>query len=161
MSGNYSINDISYCDTDTNICILTRIKLFFLDMAQVTDLSNEIILLLWAFHPAVDKATISRVCKWLQHFAEPLLYANIRMIWKSFSPRISIDLLLLKILNATALSCRVKRLATVGIRKSRSNNSKRRDCLSDPNLEVISNLARSVAPTGHEGIWEEMAKARH
>ena len=157
MSGNSSIYDISYCDTDTNICILTRIKLFFLDMAQLTDLSNEILLLVWAFLPAVDKATISHVCKWLQHFAEPLLYANIRMVWKLFSSRISIELLLLKILNAPALSYHVKQLAIVGIRKSRFNNSQRRDCLSDPNLEVISNLTRSVAPIGHEGVWEEMA----
>ena len=124
-------------------------------MVLLAQLSTEILLLVLSYLTPADKATISRVCKWLQHFAEPMLYADIRLKSRSWHPTHSRHLhhLLLKLLTAPALASNVKRLQTLGWRERRHLRGPRYPWLSNPKSETICDLARNAANPGDEDFW--------
>ena len=124
-------------------------------MVLLADLSTDIFLLVLSYLPPADKATISRVCKWLQRFAEPLLYADIHVKSRSWHPNHALRLhhLLLKILTAPALASNVKRFHTIGWRERRCRRGPTHPWPSKPSSEIICHLARSAANPGDEGLW--------
>ena len=127
-------------------------------MAQFNDLSTEILLLVCAYLPAADKATISRVCKWLQQIAEPMLYADIQLRWNFPFSNMPLHLLVLKISKPSVIASHVKRLQITGSRSYTFKDGPRRDWLSDKDFEIVSDLARDVANTGDEDGWIAVAE---
>ena len=127
-------------------------------MVLLAELSTDILILVLSYLPPADKAAISRVCKWLQRFAEPMLYADIRL--KSRHPTTDarhLHLFLIKLLATPALASHVKRVQTSGWRDRRSRRGLRHHWLSDSGFETVSDLARNVAYPGDEKLWVSRA----
>ena len=126
-------------------------------MVLLAELSTDVLLLVLSYLPPADKATISRACKWLQRFVEPLLYADIRLKSRSWHPDHALHLhpLLLKFLTAPALASHVKRFQTSSW--SRYQSGTRQHWLSEPRCEVFYNLARNAANPGDEELWANKA----
>ena len=123
-------------------------------MVLLAELSTDILILVLSYLSPADKAAISRVCKWLQRFAEPMLYADIRL--KSRHPTTDarhLHLFLIKLLATPALASHVKRVQTSGWRDRRSRRGLRHHWLSDSEFETVSDLARKVAYPGDEKLW--------
>ena len=128
-------------------------------MVLLAELSTDILLLVLSYLPPADKATISRVCKWLQRFAEPMLYADIRLTTNYRYPTHShhLHVLLLQFLTTPALASHVKRFQTNRWRERRSQRGPRDDWLNDPKYEIFYDLARKSANPGDEESWANMA----
>ena len=129
-------------------------------MALLAELSTDVLLVVLSYLPPADKATISRVCKWLQRFVEPVLYADVRL--ESRSPptdafHLHPHLLLLKFLAAPDLGPRVKRFQTSTWRDDRALCRRKYDWFSDSQFEIVSNLAKNAATPGDESLWKNNA----
>ena len=122
-------------------------------MGQLTGLPTEILLLVCAYLPPADKATVSRVRKRLQHIVEPVLYADVHLKWIYPDLNIPLNLLLLKFIKSPAIASCVKRFQTGGKRDYRIGQDPRESWLSDPEFEIISACARTAANTGDEEQW--------
>ena len=128
-------------------------------MVLLGELPTDILLIVLSYLPPADKATISRVCKWLQRFAEPILYADIRLI-AEYHPRNALDvhLLLLKLLATPELASHVKRVHASGWSDHYSVPRPRHDWRSDPKFKIVSKLARRAAKPGDEDKWVDKAR---
>ena len=129
-------------------------------MVSFAELPTEILLLVFSYLSTAEKATISRVCKWLQHFTAPMLYANIRVEPQSRLPTHSLRLhfLLRQFLTTPALASHVKRLQITGWTELTSWCHPRYHWLSEKRLEILSNLARNVANPSDEELWAKKAR---
>lgn len=130
-------------------------------MDQLTGLPTEILLLVCAYLPLADKATVSRVRKRLQHIVEPVLYADVHQKWIYPDFNIPPKLLLLKFINSPAIASCVERLQTGGERNYRLGEYPRESWLSDPEFEIISACARTAANTGDEEQWVRNVAGGH
>ena len=128
-------------------------------MVLLAELPTDILVIVVSYLPPADKATISRVCKWLQHFAEPILYADIRLIAK-YHPGKALDvhLLLLKLLAIPELASHVKRVHASGWNDSYSLTGPRYDWRTNPKFQIVSKLARRAAKPSDEDLWVNMAR---
>ena len=127
-------------------------------MVLLSELSTDILILVLSYLPPADKATVSRVCKWLQRFAEPMLYADIRLKCQDRYPdALHLQTLLLKLLAAPEIASCVKRFRTSPWRDHRYLRGCNR--LSDTEIESVSDLARNAAIPGDEEVWVMKAKS--
>ena len=122
-------------------------------MDQLTGLPTEILLLVCAYLPPADKATVSRVSKRLQHTVEPVLYADVHLKWIYPDFNNPPKVLLLKFINSPAIASCVERFQTGGRENYRIGQYPRASRLSDLEFEIISACARTAANTGHEEQW--------
>lgn len=130
-------------------------------MDQLTGLPTEILLLVCAYLPPADKATVSRVRKRLQHIVEPVLYVDVQFKWIYPDFNIPPKLLLLKFINFPAIASCVERLQTGGKSNYRLGEYPRESWLSDPEFEIISACARTAANTGDEEQWVRNVAGGH
>ena len=128
-------------------------------MVLLAELPTDILLIVLTYLPPADKATISRCCKWLQRFAEPILYTDIRLI-AEYYPGNALDVhrLLLKLLAVPELASHVKRVHASGWSDSWSLTGPRYNWSSDRKFQIVSKIARRAAKPGDEDLWVNMAR---
>ena len=92
-------------------------------MLPLAELSTDILVLVLSYLPPADKAALSRVCKWLQRFAEPMLYADVRLNTRDPATNaLQLHSLLLKFLAAPAIASHVKHFQTGSWRALNGNS---------------------------------------
>ena len=125
-------------------------------MVLLDELPTDILLVVLSYLSPADKATLSRVCKWLQRFTEPVLYADVRLK-SSYSSTdaccLHPHLLLRKFLATPDLASQVKRCHASTWRESGSLCGLRHEWFCGSQFEIVSDLARNAAFPRDKREW--------